>query len=419
MNKKRTVVLFGAGASIKWGGPTTSSLTELILRTGFITKSGNYITKFIFDQLKSSGFPEDLINFETIINIIEELSFYYSRFEKYNLNSSLLKVFFNPNFEDEILNFQSIGSIESSDFKIIIPGFEDVFDSQKPKFRQTKEQFYFNLLLNVLNSQILVKISKYSKFSPAYSNVDFSSTDTENFIKWLSKKHQSSILRLYTLNYESIFQYFLESSGITLFDGFGSSIGNFAEPDIKSIYNDTQSNIFFNLHGSAYWYVYDRHIVKANFQHLPANDPPVIIEIDKGKDIMLTNIITGYQKSLRGLLSPFRQMQSAFDQDCIFADEIIIIGYSLGDEHINQSIKNALHHNKNLKLVIVDEKANKADFQNKILKHLLSIISPSFLNYNFLTRGPYIDIYNKQIITHSIKFSDFLKDEGLHDFGLY
>lgn len=107
MYKKRTVILFGAGASIKWGGPTTSCLTDLILRTGFITKSGKHIAKFIYDQLKESGFEESLINFETIINIIEELSFYYSRFEKFNLNSSLLNVFLNPNFEDEILNFQS------------------------------------------------------------------------------------------------------------------------------------------------------------------------------------------------------------------------------------------------------------------------------------------------------------------------
>jgi hypothetical protein len=31
-------------------------------------------------------------------------------------------------------------------------------------------------------------------------------------------------------------------------------------------------------------------------------------------------------------MTPFRQMQSAFDKDCILADKITIIGYSFNDE---------------------------------------------------------------------------------------
>jgi hypothetical protein len=151
---------------------------------------------------------------------------------------------------------------------------------------------------------------------------------------------------------------------------------------------------------------------------LPANDFPVIVEIDKGKDVMLTNIITGYQKSLRGLLSPFRQMQSAFDKDCIFADHIFVVGYSLGDEHINQSIKTALRYNKNVKLIIIDKYAKCASIEGKILEHFHPIIRDYDNDNRFPDLGTKTSTYNERIIAHSVEFSDFLKDESLHDLGI-
>ena len=69
---------------------------------------------------------------------------------------------------------------------------------------------------------------------------------------------------------------------------------------------------------------------------------------------MITNIVTGYQKAQKAMISPFKQMQSAFDRDCCFVEELYIIGYSFGDEHINASIRTALRHNQNLKMIIVD-----------------------------------------------------------------
>lgn len=49
------------------------------------------------------------------------------------------------------------------------------------------------------------------------------------------------------------------------------------------------------------------------------------------------------------MITLFKQMQAAFDRDCCFADELIIVGYSFGDEHINGSVKTALRYNKNSK----------------------------------------------------------------------
>lgn len=69
---------------------------------------------------------------------------------------------------------------------------------------------------------------------------------------------------------------------------------------------------------------------------------------------MLTNIITGYQKTQKVTLSPFRQMYASFDRDCILADEIFIIGYSFGDAHINECLKIALRCNPEVHITIVE-----------------------------------------------------------------
>jgi hypothetical protein len=68
----------------------------------------------------------------------------------------------------------------------------------------------------------------------------------------------------------------------------------------------------------------------------------------------LTNIITGYQKIQKSILSPCKQMQAAFDRDCCSSDTIYIIGYSFNDEHINAGIKASIQSNQPVKFVIVD-----------------------------------------------------------------
>ena len=87
---------------------------------------------------------------------------------------------------------------------------------------------------------------------------------------------------------------------------------------------------------------------------------------------MLSNIITGYQKTQRGILPPFKQMQSAFDKDCCFADKIYIVGYSFSDEDINASLKIAVQFNKNVKVIIVDPAFTKNDFDVNVAIKIFS-----------------------------------------------
>ena len=70
MKKHINLFLFGAGAAIDWGGPTTNELTELVVNNGFKTVgSEDTITRFIYETLNANRENSNSeINFETIIN---------------------------------------------------------------------------------------------------------------------------------------------------------------------------------------------------------------------------------------------------------------------------------------------------------------------------------------------------------------
>ena len=98
MLKKRNVILFGAGAVIDWGAPKTPDLTDLVRNGGFYTKDGKTrITEFIYNKLiDTRGYEEKDINFETIINVIEELIVYYANHGLQKKVFALMKPFSMP-----------------------------------------------------------------------------------------------------------------------------------------------------------------------------------------------------------------------------------------------------------------------------------------------------------------------------------
>src|SRR5690606_38649365 len=68
----------------------------------------------------------------------------------------------------------------------------------------------------------------------------------------------------------------------------------------------------------------------------------------------------------------FRQMFSAFDRDCLEATEIFLIGYSLGDEHINDIIRNAKRYNNEVEITIVSPTFNEKDELDFFNNYLIS-----------------------------------------------
>lgn len=368
MDKKRTVILFGAGAVIDWGGPWTRDITNLIRNSGFWATDGKTrITEFIYQHLLKSGFSNTEVNFETIFNVLEELIGYYANQNGDKGFPSYIYSFFTQNFESELLNFEK--EEHSRSFKIHIPGLDRQF-SPSATHNENPNQLFFQELVQTLLTNIYDTIEKYGDHRLNYSNVICEERKKINqlFCDWIEKTNQNGILRMYTLNYERNFKVILEKGipEMSIFEGFEAESEINYEDRIPAntarILTDFESHCHYNLHGSIYWNIesenqngfFTPQYFLTGYGNLTINNAHPVVQSEKGKTVLVSNFIAGYQKLQKGAITPFRQMKYAFDRDCITANTIYIIGYSFGDEHINSAIGEAIRNNPDVRLIFVD-----------------------------------------------------------------
>lgn len=434
--KKRCVILFGAGATIPWGGPTTSALTQMIRESHqafrFINDQKSVIN-FIVDTLQQSGYRQTDLNFETIINVVEEFIVHHAFFDGTRKLPSLSKAFFSPILDSLKLDFAVSGGYEGHGFRLEIPKGAEYPFSESAINNERPEQMYFQHLLTLMLTGINGRISNYSYHSPGNTVIDTNEKQQLNncFKTWYRTISQDSLIRMYTLNYDRLFKILAAKTGTHVFEGF--DCGEFVEhdsvlPDVNRIVTDFYSPTHYNLHGCSFWAIHPRgNTRQLKNLRISLRPRPVlgvneaesaVIQIDKGRNSLVSNIITGYQKSSRSFISPFRQMHAAFDQDCLQADEVKIVGYSLGDYHINASIVNALRYNQKVQLHIIDpaycEKTSKKNYD--ILIDRLIHIFPDVFDFG-RTDPIYSDdrdtctYFNGKLKVTTIGFEQFLLRE--------
>jgi len=412
---KRNIFLFGAGAVIDWNAPKTSELTELMLQWGFRAKDDKTITFHIKDILEKNGHS---VNFETILSVIEELIVYYAGKKRSKHKNSMMVPFLSGN--DLLCSFlnYSVNGDPNSSYTLNIPKYE-LASNRRASPDKSPNQFFFERLLTNLLSDIEGNVDRYSYNSKSLSNIENQNNNTLNdsFAHWIKTfVDNQEIVRLYTLNYDRLNKVILENRGIDVFEGFDSkaivSDWNGIEPKLPRIVNDMDCVCSYNLHGCAYWELKELKNLKTflpflipgihgadNYFEAPSS------ETEKGKSIICTNIIAGYQKAQQSVLSPYKQMQASFDRDCINADNIYIIGYSFSDEHINESIKMALIFNPNLKIHIID----CGFWENIYSKYHSEFIQISPYNENIDFSSKIRSIRNT--IIYDYKFKDFLMEK--------
>lgn len=424
MNKKRAVILFGAGAVIDWGGPKTNDITTLIRNSGFWAKDGKTrITEFIYQRLLESGFSADDVNFETIFNVLEELIGYYANQAGSKNLPSYIHSFFTPTFESELLNFEKEDSLNS--YKIHIPRLDRQF-SPSARHKENPNQLFFQELVQTLLTNIYDAIENYGDHRLNDSNVICEEKKELNklFCNWIEKITQKGFLRMYTLNYERNFKVILEKgiSGTRIFEGFDADADLKYEdripPNTYKILTDFDCHCHYNLHGSIYWNIETENqngffvpqYFLTGYGNLTINNDHPVIQSEKGKTVLVSNFITGYQKLQKGAITPFRQMKYAFDRDCIAADSIYIIGYSYGDEHINSAIGEAIRNNPDVRLIFVDPGFQKID--TKIIIATLGHYSRGITSLPKTIRtGLEHEFNNGKIRAYTMTFKKFLIDQ--------
>ncbi len=374
---KRAVILLGAGGPRGWGAPLTTAITKKLFEDqNYKTKSGENLAKYIYKYLKKDYKEEEIdessINFETIINTLENIQDYYipETGGGPNFRESLSAWFsLNKNIYDEIMNYNY--NEETRSIKNLATGHCITCDPL------TKEMTYINSAIKNYIFIISLEISKYD--NNYYDNEEKKnlSKKLKEFILFL-KDEKDITPRVYTTNYDRLFQNIFHDTNLNFFDGFDMPLKdeNAFIANIPKILNDDQCLTYYNLHGCIYWH-YDFLMNKTKYEYISKpkegfclNPNSIRSQVKIGNNPIVYNIVTGYNKLDRTSIQPLKSFQAAFLKDCINTDIIIIIGYSYSDPHIDGLIQNAIENkNPNILKINLNDNSNKNLDSNKKEKY--------------------------------------------------
>lgn len=344
---KNLLILTGAGASMDVGGPSMANLWA---------KADEKYRILDGDTIKENGF-------EIICNSVKH------SYEDNNLETLLSKIEGTIQFNDDIV-----------------------------------------IKLNGLN--ISLSVIKEDLFEIIKTNCSIPNPDeSHNFPhkvlleKLLQRKLTSPRVKVFTLNYDLLFEYAAEKINAVMIDGFSFTFprtfsGRFFDYDIvqregsKLQEEDNFIQRVFHLHklhGSVNWERNgDKTIIKEN------SDAPLMVYPREAK----------YEDSYD---QPFFEMMARFQRNLRINNDtlLICIGYSFNDKHINSAIEEALNQNPSFRLAIIDpgfdnEKVSKSLKQIKefaFQTERILLVAESFSDFaiNFPEVKTYDNDVNEQI----------------------
>lgn len=186
--------------------------------------------------------------------------------------------------------------------------------------------------------------------------------------KITKKKIKDARIKLFTTNYDTLWEQAASKDRFTIIDGFTYSYprmfnGRFFDFDIvvreRTRLKDEDSFIpklfhLYKIHGSLGWHVLDNEIVQEQV-NLSDNEKDI-------KDINLNNrlvIFPTNNKYESSYEPPYFEMMSRFQQALRKENTLLItIGFSFLDKHISNVIEETMKQNPSLNLVIVDPSIN-------------------------------------------------------------
>jgi len=366
--KKRTVIVLGAGAAIPWGAPTTWDISLAILGdTAFKTttnlNAGVFICRKLISYyssitvLPASMSNEDLlneafeigINFETIINALEDLySYYFNKTASGGaswINSRPAWFDLSPDV-DELFNFDFRANTGVDERGTLIN------KASKAEYDYCVEERQETLYLNEINKHYLSIISQFVSGYDAHCEAK-KEVNADLLLHLKKRKENGEVLRIYTTNYDHLWPKVLKKE-IDLFNGFdlpieAPGIRKFG-PDIQHILTKRDEDCYYNLHGSVYFEYKTANFLGTDnlgkFIYQPDFSVSEVGQhgsayVNPSESIKANNIITGYSKVQRTFLEPIKAFHHSLAMDCMEADEVVTIGYSFSDHHINRSIRYA------------------------------------------------------------------------------
>ncbi|GIZ07911.1 SIR2 family protein [Flavobacterium sp. UMI-01] len=170
--------------------------------------------------------------------------------------------------------------------------------------------------------------------------------------KLLQRKVTSPRIKVFTLNYDLLFEYASEKLNAIMIDGFSFTFprtfsGRYFDYDIVQRENSKvqeEDNFIqrvfhlHKLHGSVNW---------------ERNGDKTIIKDNPKKPLMVYPREAKYEDSYD---QPFFEMMARFQRNLRINNDTLLlcIGYSFNDKHINSAIEEALNQNPSFRLAIID-----------------------------------------------------------------
>jgi NAD-dependent SIR2 family protein deacetylase len=315
---KRALILFGAGASIEYGVPSTSQLTDLVEReiaTDAVAKhyKGDVAAQMIFAELRKYLTKPGNINFEQVYHCAHELL---------------------------VIQPATLGAYD--EFKpILLPFLIDKTGLSRDA-------------LKILCQKIVEVI--YREVSRSCETLK---VPLDDFAGFIAKIRETYVTRIYTTNYDDL----PLQAAPDLSVGFKTA--NSPSPfDLRKFWHEDNRDSLYHLHGSVRmgygdptrgfdigdlaWFDSRSEAIKhASFSGSS------IGKMD-GTSLLRTPIVTGLEKLSRIQQRPFSHFYSMLARDAMRADIIFVIGSGLTDLHLNTWLKEARLRSPKPPLLFID-----------------------------------------------------------------
>jgi hypothetical protein len=168
---------------------------------------------------------------------------------------------------------------------------------------------------------------------------------------------------VFTLNYDLCIETALKAGEIPFANGFGKE-GRWS---LASFSDRTRIRIF-KLHGSLDW-IDDQKYGLCSLQ-FPKHEVAETIETEQTRPTLIFG--TAHKLSAR---EPFLTLAYKFAQRALKAEILAIVGYSFGDEHVNQIIEQGLKKNDRLRIIVVSPRAQESIRKEKFLDRYPRVFS--------------------------------------------
>jgi hypothetical protein len=172
------------------------------------------------------------------------------------------------------------------------------------------------------------------------------------FAQWLRALHSRRDwpVEVFTTNYDVCFEDAFETTGVPFFDGFVGSVNPFFAPEcIESEGSKADLHVYpcrawtrlWKLHGSINWHI--RESSGAAAEHIIRSSG---LEARAGEELAIFPSREKYSQSRK---LPFIAMQDRLRKFPASGDRLlVVIGYSFGDQHLNELLLQALRSNPHL-----------------------------------------------------------------------